>query len=448
MPDNEREMKAVWIQEEGLETYIVRHFLQHAHLLRELHIELPDVTFAAETLLSLNFRAPNLERLSIHIKDVSIMDDQAYPNYGYPRDLPSLFKGNLPNLRQLSLHEHISFAEHSFPYLTHLFLSNKQEMTRPSYDDLVDFLSRSPLLEELVIVTAGYTVGILPPPLELTHLSRLVIDAPDAAQLLACLKIPMTTAVRLLSTTTIFYPEPLSELPLPAVLPPDVDSSAVTRLGVIQGSHGQGMQICGSTHGNAAAFRLFRSAHPEMEAAIGLPLVWLLDSPHQQMSFHNLRELFLHFVGHSAAPPDVSVDHWMVMLSGMPSLTTLCTKQWPMGGILAGLLGGAHEAHDAPECEPTCPSLKEIRIYQTAEPALNSLVLLAQSHDAFGLRLSLVELHPELWDSAPEFARRAWDSLSPFIDNVVVDRMSATFSSMLPSSDLIRQDLRYYWEAI
>ncbi|EAU89041.1 hypothetical protein CC1G_10010 [Coprinopsis cinerea okayama7 len=93
----------------------------------------------------LRFEAPKLRSL--------FLDPILWNFQDAARPLPLLFKGHTPSLERLYLN-HVGTWTNEFRNLTHLCLSNQQDLDRPLLSQFLSFLSRSPGLEVLKLINA------------------------------------------------------------------------------------------------------------------------------------------------------------------------------------------------------------------------------------------------------------------------------------------------------
>ncbi|KAK0232531.1 hypothetical protein IW262DRAFT_1450981 [Armillaria fumosa] len=123
--------------------------LRQTRRIRELHIDAFKWQTSAAPLYEL-LKKPAKSLLSLTI----LIDGDRNST---PHDLPTLFRGRMPRLKQLCL-EHIStWPKTHFQNLTHVCLYRQDRAFRPCTNDFLDFLEGCPLLEELALIDAGPT---------------------------------------------------------------------------------------------------------------------------------------------------------------------------------------------------------------------------------------------------------------------------------------------------
>ncbi|KAJ3749187.1 hypothetical protein DFH05DRAFT_655895 [Lentinula detonsa] len=150
--------------------------------------------------------------------------------------LPQLFSGEMPSLRKLCLKHLTSWPKGYFQNLTHVCLYDQNEITRPTMDEFLDFLSNSPFLEELALVRAGPTgmdgaAQLHSPPsrtVSLPHLRQLDIgewpSAPLVARFLSHLHLTANTDMYFWGDGMLNAAQPDSEIArsLALLLPEDI----------------------------------------------------------------------------------------------------------------------------------------------------------------------------------------------------------------------------------
>lgn len=123
-------------------------FQAHAQAarLKELHIWTPYMHGAPEKMWNLcQSPAPILESLTVSLN--------AYDVNGVA--LPQLFSGHTPRLKHLTLRHFSTWPHNRFENLTHVSLHAQPHMSRYTLPEFLEFLEKSPLLEELVLIEAG-----------------------------------------------------------------------------------------------------------------------------------------------------------------------------------------------------------------------------------------------------------------------------------------------------
>lgn len=142
---------------------LLEYLAPHIGRVRTLQVIFEDEQIAPCDFFGLFSRqAPMLEGLCI-----SVANPQPHI------DMPTLFDGCAPRLSHLSLSYHYVCATNRFPLLTHLYLHEQYTLSPESLSDLLDFLDGSPMLEELVLDSAGPYVP--PELLDTFPLSRSVV---------------------------------------------------------------------------------------------------------------------------------------------------------------------------------------------------------------------------------------------------------------------------------
>lgn len=133
------------MRQEGVNKGLIDALIPHSHRFHELHIS-SALWDAPQPIFSLLSRpAPRL--FSLTIDDKGQNGDALAPIFG----------GEMPVLRQLALKHFTSWPPGYFENLTHLCLYNQEVFSRPSTSSFLDYLEASPLLEDLVLSSAGPT---------------------------------------------------------------------------------------------------------------------------------------------------------------------------------------------------------------------------------------------------------------------------------------------------
>ena len=127
----------------------------------------------------------------------------------HPTDVPeTIFGGELPRLRRLSLWFYTCWSYHTFPNLTHISLHH--QWIRPSKNEFLDLLESTSCLEFLFLWEAGPRIAqedILPqrrvPLISLRFAQFTSKDSHEYydARILECLTIPQSTRCSILYTT-------------------------------------------------------------------------------------------------------------------------------------------------------------------------------------------------------------------------------------------------------
>ncbi|PBK61510.1 hypothetical protein ARMSODRAFT_1089683 [Armillaria solidipes] len=190
--------------------------LRQTRRIRELHIDAFKWQTSATPLYEL-LKKPAKSLLSLTI----LIDGDRNST---PHDLPTLFSGRMPRLRQLCL-EHIStWPKNHFQNLTHVCLYRQDREFRPCTNDFLDFLEGCPLLEELALIDAGptrSTAGDVPAVLShrvvpLDHLRELNCGSLGYAlpitRLLSHLALPASAAMYFWGAPLQLPTEELSQL--------------------------------------------------------------------------------------------------------------------------------------------------------------------------------------------------------------------------------------------
>ncbi|KAK7458033.1 hypothetical protein VKT23_009941 [Stygiomarasmius scandens] len=169
---------------------------------RQLHIDESEWRGTAPLYSVLNVPAPELASLTI------ISDKPPY--ILGTNILPSLFSGQMPSLKQLTLAYYTRWPSGYFQHLTHLCLvdqCNATPTSRLATSEFLDFLQQSPRLEYLILMRAGPTRFKshdfpVPPSNRLVNLGllrELTIDGWPCnymiSRFLSHLSIPNTTGV-------------------------------------------------------------------------------------------------------------------------------------------------------------------------------------------------------------------------------------------------------------
>lgn len=135
------------IRNPGFSANFLEAILPHTSRVKQLHISADDWDGSIPLYQMLSSPAPSLSSLTI------ITDGKDVVNAA----LPLIFAGEMPNLRHLTLEYFTSWPPSLFQNLTHLCLYDQFDFTRPTTSDFLDFLTSSPLLEDLALVHAGPT---------------------------------------------------------------------------------------------------------------------------------------------------------------------------------------------------------------------------------------------------------------------------------------------------
>ncbi|KAL0572789.1 hypothetical protein V5O48_009184, partial [Marasmius crinis-equi] len=192
----------------------LRLILPEVSRFRQLHINIDNwsghTDSLLETLSVVQSGAPNLTSLTIIPRVVATNG----PN------LPNIFCGNMPALRQLTLSVFSIWPSHYFHNLTHLCLFYQVYSARLTTAAFLDFLESSPRLRELALVDAGPTLMSVhdcpqvPPKrrsVKLSYLKELVVGrwpvAGTERRFLTHLSLPTTTNVHIYGR----MPEPPSD---------------------------------------------------------------------------------------------------------------------------------------------------------------------------------------------------------------------------------------------
>ncbi|KAA1478088.1 hypothetical protein DENSPDRAFT_885619 [Dentipellis sp. KUC8613] len=191
----------------------------YAHRIREVALLVPfkyaTTNVPAYVVSTCSFHAPNLETLRI-----------CTPMWGCANSpvLPTVFNGDIPHVKRLHIECFASWPGHRFSGLTHLALGAQAQYTqRPSMEEFLDLIEMNPLLEQLLLDSAGPTLYPTTnrPPVSLPNLRLLCFNVSQKERalperVLTHLILPDTT------TTRIFYDmDPAAvdpSLPLPAEL--------------------------------------------------------------------------------------------------------------------------------------------------------------------------------------------------------------------------------------
>ncbi|KAI6120001.1 hypothetical protein EDD16DRAFT_1706202 [Pisolithus croceorrhizus] len=172
-------------------TSSLRMVLRHMERVEDMHV-LNLLTPNSEIENMLDVEAPSLRSLQISSEDLAV----------------NLFRGETPALRKLVLHRcYTHWSSPIFNGLTHLSLTYNSCVRTVASRDLLGILRRSPCLREFhfedvfpdrVEISARAATGAVVK-VALLHLERftLIGDVSAVAPLLACLEMPLFTAVRL-----------------------------------------------------------------------------------------------------------------------------------------------------------------------------------------------------------------------------------------------------------
>ncbi|KAI6162402.1 hypothetical protein EDD17DRAFT_1817478 [Pisolithus thermaeus] len=169
---------------------MVSRHMERVEDMHVLHLLAPN----PEIESMLDVEAPSLRSLQISSEDLSV----------------NLFRGGTPALRKLDLRLHRFYTDWSSPIfneLTHLSLTYNSHVRTVTSHDLLGILRRSPCLREFhfedvlptrVEISAGTATDAVVK-VTLLHLERftLIGDISVVAPLLACLEMPLFTAIRL-----------------------------------------------------------------------------------------------------------------------------------------------------------------------------------------------------------------------------------------------------------
>lgn len=209
------------------EVSLVRTLAQHIEQIEELHWRFSSSSQAGhgESFHSY-FTSPAPLLTSLSMED----DDWA--------ELPLLFSGQSPRLKQLSLGRFRSWNSHQFPNLTHLFLFSQIGRAQSKTSEFLEYLSSCPNLEELRLVLAGPTLPIewdvLPEvgfvPLCLPHLHSIELgDWPgwefQIHRFLSYLDLPSMTSLVLWTYTGDLLKHYTGEF---SILPPKLSPALTT----------------------------------------------------------------------------------------------------------------------------------------------------------------------------------------------------------------------------
>jgi hypothetical protein len=370
------------IREPAIPRALVDSLVSHIARFQQFHVNVNAFNSNAPLTVfqTLSSPAPNLESLTV------ITDKK----FGIPPALPTLFVGQTPLLRQLTLEHFTSWPGNRFDSLTHLCLFDQCDEGRSTTAQFLDVLDSSPCLEELVLVQAGPTCegdGDSPPPspdrlVNLSKLRELNIGEWPSGQLIARflshLILPRETNMYLWGDHLLLENEDLTTL-----IPPN--SSRLANLNAAKGLY----------------FIRQTTLH------LSVPLLAVVDSiiymygsflpsqvlpalsrgyPLDTIEHLRIRDNYKH-------PNRLPLETWKMFLDATPSIHTLSVFSWNSPRTTRAILTALRPRENqggGGKIIPPCPLLQTLRIED--DPSLPTLLLVNFAEERSALQCPLQKL--------------------------------------------------------
>ncbi|KAJ3762190.1 hypothetical protein EV360DRAFT_67263 [Lentinula raphanica] len=334
---------------------------------RELHLNMNAWQSNATIFHHFKDPAPSLSGLTLVIDGRDITNGH----------LPQLFSGEMPSLRKLCLKHLTSWPKGYFQNLTHVCLYDQNELTRPSMDEFLDFISSSPFLEELALVRAGptrMTEGSSHGPpsriISLPHLRQLDIgawaSASMVARFLSHIRVTAKVDMYIWGDGMLNAPQPDSETPasLASLLPEDI--SKLENMRPIKKWYFARqprvildtpfVSVTGAADIEGRTLHMYGT----FNASQVIPTQLLSRYPVSNVESLTVRDSCMDTNGMNI----LDIEFWRSILQGLPELQKLEILAFRSIGFTRAIVGALMPQHatDAQPRPPLCPKLTSLTI--------------------------------------------------------------------------------------